>query len=122
MTDFAKIASSSFSSTADAWTSQGVKSPSATSESLRIDDFAIDAGERSEERPSFADVLADGIREVANRQMEAKDSVANFAAGKGEGVHDVMLAMGKSQIAFSMMLEVRNRLVDAWREVTRIQV
>lgn len=71
---------------------------------------------------SFGDLLADGVRAVSDRQQDAKDTIANFAAGRGAGVHDVMMAMGKSEIAFSMMLEVRNRLVDAWREVTRIQV
>ncbi|HMQ21050.1 MAG TPA: flagellar hook-basal body complex protein FliE [Planctomycetota bacterium] len=74
------------------------------------------------EEPSFGDIISDSISSVAEKQNAVRTELEKFATGKSEGVHDVMLAMGKSEVAFSLMLEVRNRLVEAWREITRIQV
>ncbi|MCB9880469.1 MAG: flagellar hook-basal body complex protein FliE [Planctomycetes bacterium] len=74
------------------------------------------------EKASFGDLLSDGIQSVAAHQDQVRVELEKFATGKSDGVQDVMLAMGKSEVAFALMLEVRNRLVDAWREITRIQV
>ena len=42
--------------------------------------------------------------------------------GQTEDVHEVLVAMGKAEVAFHLMLEVRNKLMDAWKEITRMQV
>lgn len=84
---------------------------------LRVDDSSADSS-----GVSFGDMLTEGLQEVSQRQQDVRSEMEKFATGKSEGIHDVMLAMGKSEVSFSLMLEVRNRLVDAWREITRIQV
>lgn len=82
---------------------------------ISIDDVANPA-------PSFRDALLRELGEVSQKSFDVRDELEKFATGESEGVHDVMLAMGKSEVAFSMMLEVRNRFLNAWREITRIQV
>jgi len=71
---------------------------------------------------SFADVLKGLVKETDNLQKTSDGAVSDFAAGKVDDVHDVMLAMTKADLSFRMMLEVRNKLVEAYQEVMRIQV
>jgi len=54
--------------------------------------------------------------------MEVKKKMEGLVTGETKSVEEVMAAMGKSDIAFKLMLEIRSRLVEAWKEVTRIQV
>ena len=68
---------------------------------------------------SFGNVLEGMLDEVVARKQEVTDKVEALASGKPVELHDMMIAMGKSEVAFNLMLEVRNKLVDAWRELGR---
>jgi flagellar hook-basal body complex protein FliE len=54
--------------------------------------------------------------------MKAGESVENFATGKVENVHEVMIAMSKAEVSFKFMMETRNKLIDAYKEIIRMQV
>lgn len=71
---------------------------------------------------SFGDVLETMLRDTADVQLEAEKATEGLVRGETENVHDVMLAMAKADVSFRMMLEVRNKLVDAYQEVMRMQV
>ncbi|MEZ6184840.1 MAG: flagellar hook-basal body complex protein FliE [Planctomycetota bacterium] len=71
---------------------------------------------------SFMDKLGDALGEVNDAQTRADQAVQDLAAGKVEDVHDVMLAMTEADLSFRLMLEVRNKLVEAYQEVSRMQV
>jgi len=72
--------------------------------------------------PSFGDTLAKAVSDVDGLQKDAQQSVQDFAAGKVDNVHDVMIAMEKAELSFKFMMTARNKLVDAYREVMRMQV
>ncbi|GEM_PF-607387 len=72
--------------------------------------------------PDFGKMLADGIQEVSDAQMNVRRKMEGLLTGETKGIHEVMEAMGRSEVAFQLMLEVRNRLIEAWKEITRIQV
>ena len=69
--------------------------------------------------PGFAGVLADSLDQVQALQDDAQDKVRGLALGEDVGLHDVMIAANKSEVAFNLMLEVRNKLVDAWDKLSR---
>lgn len=71
---------------------------------------------------NFADVLGDLVKEADQLQKDSASKVAGFSEGKVDDIHDVMIAMTKADVSFRMMLEVRNKLVEAYQEVMRIQV
>jgi len=71
---------------------------------------------------SFKDVLKGAVEEVDQLQHDAETSIQNLTAGKVENVHEVMIALDKADMSFRTMMEVRNKLVDAYREVMRMQV
>ncbi|MCB9834125.1 MAG: flagellar hook-basal body complex protein FliE [Planctomycetes bacterium] len=71
---------------------------------------------------SFVDVLEGYMRESNDLQNKADAALGDLVAGKSDDVHQVMLAMAKADVSFRMMVEVRNKLVEAYQEVMRMQV
>lgn len=71
--------------------------------------------------PSFADTLKGALGEVSEMQGKAGDAVAAFVRGDPVEIHDVMAAAEEAGIALDMLIEVRNKLADAYRTVMQMQ-
>jgi len=71
---------------------------------------------------SFQDMLSNSIDGVNRLQQEADLAGRELAIGKVENIHDVMISMEKASVAFRMMVQVRNKMLDAYREIMRMQV
>jgi flagellar hook-basal body complex protein FliE len=71
---------------------------------------------------SFKDFLLDSIKEVNSMQMAADQAVEQLAAGGDVNPAEVLTAVQKADIAFRMMLQVRNKLVQAYEEVQAIRI
>jgi len=74
------------------------------------------------EGPAFKDVLKDFMEDVNRLQIGADATIASFSAGEAIDVHEIMIAVEKANIALDLMLEIRNRLVDAYQELMRMAV
>ena len=70
----------------------------------------------------FSATLKGMLKEVDSLQKASGQSLQDFSEGKVDNVHDVMAAMSRADLSFRMMLEVRNKLVDAYQNVIRTQV
>ncbi|RMG09138.1 MAG: flagellar hook-basal body complex protein FliE [Planctomycetota bacterium] len=70
----------------------------------------------------FGALLERTLVEVNHLQHRADTAAEDLVAGKVDDVHDVMLAMTEADLSFKLMLEVRNKLVEAYQEVSRMQV
>lgn len=70
----------------------------------------------------FGDVLQDALKQVDGMQQRADRSVENLATGRGGEVHDVILQATQADLAFRLMVEVRNKLVEGFQEVWRMPV
>ncbi len=70
----------------------------------------------------FKETFGNFVNEVNDLQMKSAESVENFATGKVENVHEVMIAMSKAEVSFKFMMETRNKLIDAYKEIIRMQV
>lgn len=69
-----------------------------------------------------ADTFAELLSKTSSEQRAAETAFNDYAvAGKGE-LHDVMAQMAKADVAFRFLLEVRNKLTDAYQEISRLQV
>jgi flagellar hook-basal body complex protein FliE len=71
---------------------------------------------------SFADMLKDGINEVARLQQDASQAVEDLATGRTENVTGVMTAMEKADLAFKTLLAIRGKLMEAYEEIRNISV
>ncbi len=70
----------------------------------------------------FVSLLDKFVDDVNDSQMRAEGAVKALAAGKIENVHEVMLAEVEADLSFRMLAQTRNRLVEAYREVMRMQI
>jgi flagellar hook-basal body complex protein FliE len=75
------------------------------------------------EGPDFQAALYKAVTKVNDAQNLAQQNVQAFATGEsGMTLEEVMVSLQKANISFQTMVQVRNRLVDAYKEVTNIQV
>ncbi len=71
---------------------------------------------------NFSDVLKDAISNLNTLQKDADQKMVDFAKGEIENIHDVTIAVSKADIALSLAIEIRNRILEAYREITRMQI
>jgi flagellar hook-basal body complex protein FliE len=71
---------------------------------------------------SFSEYLKSAIENVNDLQDESDRVVKQFLAGEGPDIHTVVLAANKADLSFQMMMQIRNKLVQAYQEIMRIQV
>ena len=67
--------------------------------------------------PAFEDVLSGLIKDVDQAQQDADNTITQLKNGEATSIQDVVLKLEEADIAFQMMKEVRNKLVDAYKEV-----
>ncbi|MFH1020109.1 MAG: flagellar hook-basal body complex protein FliE [Pseudomonadota bacterium] len=70
----------------------------------------------------FSEILSRSIAEVNGQSQEADLLVKGLAAGEHANIHETMIAMEKSGISFRMMTRVQQKVIDAYREVMRMQI
>lgn len=70
----------------------------------------------------FGSMLDRLVRETDEMQKSSDSAIRELGAGKTDDLHSVMLAMSKADLSFKLMLEVRNKLLEAYQEVMRLQV
>ncbi|MGB8010558.1 MAG: flagellar hook-basal body complex protein FliE [Terriglobales bacterium] len=69
----------------------------------------------------FGDSLRDAIREVNDLSDNSNQKVTELVQGDRQDVHNVMIAVEKADIAFQLMMQVRNKIVNAYQEVSKLQ-
>lgn len=74
------------------------------------------------EEDEFGGVLAKTFARMQSMQSDVSEKTRGLVLGEDVELHDVMLAAGKSEVSFNLMLEVRNKLVDAWEKLSRSAV
>jgi len=70
----------------------------------------------------FLDLLEKGMKEVNDSSKEAEQSSMDLASGKSSNIHETMLAVTKAELGFNMMVQMRNKVIEAYQEVMRMQI
>jgi flagellar hook-basal body complex protein FliE len=71
---------------------------------------------------SFKDMLLKSLNEVNNLQQDADKQLEDWSTGKTQNPGQVMIAAQKANMAFSMLVQIRNKLQDAYDEVKNLKV
>ena len=71
---------------------------------------------------SFGDVLNQFVSEVNDKQIASGQAVNDLLSGKDIPLHQAMIAMQEAGVAFQLMVEVRNKLLEGYQELMRMQV
>jgi flagellar hook-basal body complex protein FliE len=71
---------------------------------------------------SFADMLTNAVGGVDQTMKASEQNIQSFIAGETDNVHDVMISMQRAQLSFQMMVEVRNKAIETYNEISRMQI
>lgn len=72
-------------------------------------------------KSSFGDSLREAVADVDSLNLDASSKVGNLVAGNGGEVHDAMIAVEKADLSFQLMLQVRNKVVQAYQQIAGMQ-
>lgn len=76
----------------------------------------------SEQKTGFGEYLKNALNEINRLEIEADSLTKKLAAGEDIDVHTVMIATEKASIALQLTMQVRNKAVEAYNEIMRMQV
>ncbi len=71
---------------------------------------------------SFSSVLGQMVQDVNGKQVAASQALQDLQSGQNVSLHQTMIAMEEASVSFQLMVEVRNRLLDSYQEIMRMQV
>jgi flagellar hook-basal body complex protein FliE len=78
------------------------------------------AGGSAKGQSDFFDALQGAISQVDELHADAQAKVAGMLDGTGDDVHSAMIAVEKAGLAFEMMVQVRNKIVQAYQTVSQM--
>lgn len=93
-----------------------ISSQPLTSE-LNLGNLSESAGNKS-----FSQMLTESMTEVNGLQEEANKAMQKLVSGQSKNIHETMLAVEKADIAFRTMNQVRLKVIEAYKEIMRMQV
>lgn len=70
----------------------------------------------------FSDILEISLNNINEYQKLSEDKIVSFIKGEENEVHNVMIAMQEAKLSLQMAIEVRNKLVEAYQEISKIQI
>jgi len=76
---------------------------------------------RPSEGSKFLETLQQTMDQVEDMQGDAQGKVAELLNGNGADLHSAMIAVEKADLSFQLMMQVRNKIVAAYQEVSRLQ-
>lgn len=71
---------------------------------------------------TFGDFLQDSIGKVNALQQDANVAMEKLASGESKDLHETLLAVERAEIAFKAMNQVRSKVIDAYKEIMRMQI
>lgn len=74
------------------------------------------------DKPKFSEVIGDLVKDVDQMQKTAEATTEKLVSGELEDVHQAVVAMEEAQTSFRLLMEVRNKMVEAYREIMKTQV
>jgi len=87
----------------------------------RLQDPAAVHPRRKQQGPSFGETLSAFVNGVDFQLKQADRLTAEFAVGERKDIHEVMITSEKAGISFKLLVEIRNNLIEAYKEIMRMQ-
>ena len=75
-----------------------------------------------DDKVNFEEVLKNAVNKVNDAQVSANNDIESLIKGDDITMHEVMLSTQEAQISMQLMLEVRNKLYDAYKELSSVQL
>ena len=78
----------------------------------------VEIGKAADERLDFASQLQAAFNHIEQLHTDADRQIAALLNGQGEDIHKVMIAVEKANLSFQLMMQVRNKIIQAYRDVS----
>ena len=88
----------------------------------QVDSTQAAQGPGAVQGAGFGEVLNQFVGEVNQKQLDSTQAVNDLLAGKEVPLHQAMIAMQEAGVAFQLMVEVRNKLLEGYQELMRMQI
>ncbi len=79
-------------------------------------------GETKTGSAGFSDALFKAVAEVNELHQNADKAVLNVQGGHTDSLHEAVIALEKADVSFRTMMAVRNKMIEAYQEIMRMQV
>ncbi|MDQ7031534.1 MAG: flagellar hook-basal body complex protein FliE [Desulfonauticus sp.] len=87
---------------------------------LNSQDLTLNKNESKHKVDSFTDTLKKSLKKVNDLQEQKESMIKSFAAGENQNIHELMIALQKANIAMQMTAAVRNKVLDAYKEIMHL--
>jgi flagellar hook-basal body complex protein FliE len=84
--------------------------------------LALPAKCQVDTRPGFADHLKATFVKTNDMQFHAKTAMEELATGRSGNIHETLISMSKAETSFKMLMQVRNKVLNAYQEIQRMQM
>lgn len=71
---------------------------------------------------SFGEVLRDVVNNTNDLQVKADQSINNYVAGNHDNLHEVMITAEEAKLSLQLLVQVRNKIIEAYQEIARMQI
>jgi len=89
---------------------------------LQVPEIRPPRTQESEKGAGFGAILKDAISTVNELQKQSDQEIQKLMTGESQDLHTTVIAMQKADLSFQMMMQVRNKIVQAYQEIMRMQV
>ncbi len=85
---------------------------------------AISSVEKTDKKSTenFSDILSDTLRNVAETESESDQGTINLLSGEDASIHETVIQTEKAELALELALQVRNKVIDAYKEIMQMQL
>ena len=98
------------------------KAASETSVSSEMQAEGMKIPSQSAQGKNFSDILRDSVDQVNTYQNQADTAIKELVAGRSKNIHETLLTVERADTSLKLMMQVRNKILDAYREIMRMQV
>lgn len=98
-----------------------MSSPISSLRILPAEGYAPSPQSATETKPGFQKMIRDAMEDIQELQGKAETKVAGVLEGNGADIHSAMIAVEKADLSFQLMMQVRNKIVSAYQEISRMQ-
>lgn len=94
---------------------------------MRVNPYAIPIQGKKEEKQEaasagFGELMRDALNQVNQKQLNAEDASMKLMTGDVEDLHQVMIATEQARLSLQLTTQVTNKVVEAYREISRMQI
>lgn len=91
-------------------------------ESMKNDRTSQKVGSLSNERVDFENIVSSQLKKVNDKQLEADRMSAGLISGEVDDLHEVMIATEEARLSLELAVQLRNKCVEAFKELSNMQL